>query len=161
MTISTEYINGSNDTEVQALAEEIDLEFLMEDLQKMLASIKMGTDRIRNIVLSLRNFSRIDEAEFKAVDLHDGIKSTLLILQHRLKEKPERPAIVVIRDYGNLPQVECYPGQLNQVLMNILVNAIDALEEANANRTDQEIEANPSQISIHTSMSNSQSVEIA
>ncbi|MBN3897918.1 MAG: HAMP domain-containing protein [Nostoc sp. NOS(2021)] len=150
-----------NDPEVQALAEEIDLEFLMEDLQKMLASIKMGTDRIRNIVLSLRNFSRLDEAEFKAVDLHEGIESTLLILQHRLKDKPERPAIVVIRDYGNLPQVECYPGQLNQVLMNVLVNAIDALDEANANRTYQEIEANPSQIIIRTSLSNSQSVEIA
>ncbi|MEH1937089.1 MAG: ATP-binding protein [Nostoc sp.] len=150
-----------NDPEVQALAEEIDLEFLMEDLQKMLASIKMGTDRIRNIVLSLRNFSRLDEAEFKAVDLHEGIESTLLILQHRLKDKPERPAIVVIRDYGKLPEVKCYPGQLNQVLMNVLVNAIDALDEANANRTYQEIEANPSQIIIRTSLSNSQSVEIA
>ncbi|MEH2281537.1 MAG: ATP-binding protein [Nostoc sp.] len=150
-----------NDPEVQALAKEIDLEFLMEDLQKILASIKMGTDRIRNIVLSLRNFSRLDEAEFKAVDLHEGIESTLLILQHRLKDKPERPAIVVIRDYGKLPEVKCYPGQLNQVLMNVLVNAIDALEEANVNRTYQEIEANPSQIIIRTSISNSQSVEIA
>ncbi|MBN3910819.1 MAG: HAMP domain-containing protein [Nostoc sp. NMS1] len=151
----------SNDPEVQALAEEIDLEFLIEDLQKMLASMKMGTDRIRSIVLSLRNFSRIDEAEFKAVDLHEGIESTLLILQHRLKDKPERPAIVVIRDYGNLPQVECYAGQLNQVLMNVLVNAIDALDEVNANRTVEEIEANPSKISIRTSMSNSEWVEIA
>ncbi|MBC6434155.1 HAMP domain-containing protein, partial [Nostoc sp. HG1] len=151
----------SNDPEVQALAEEIDLEFLIEDLQKMLASMKMGTDRIRTIVLSLRNFSRIDEAEFKAVDIHEGIESTLLILQHRLKDKPECPAIVVIRDYGKLPDVECYPGQLNQVLMNVLANAIDALDEINANRTYQEIEANPSQIIIRTSMSNSQSVEIA
>jgi len=151
----------SNDPEVQALAKEIDLEFLMEDLQKMLASMQMGTDRIRSIVLSLRNFSRMDEAEFKAVDLHEGIESTLLILQHRLKDKPECPAIVVIRDYGKLPQVECYPGQLNQVLMNVLANAIDALDQVNANRSYQEIEANPSQISIRTSISNSQSVEIA
>lgn len=133
----------------------------MEDLQKMLASMQMGTDRIRSIVLSLRNFSRMDEAEFKAVDLHEGIESTLLILQHRLKDKPECPAIVVIRDYGKLPQVECYPGQLNQVLMNVLANAIDALDQVNANRSYQEIEANPSQISIRTSISNSQSVEIA
>ncbi|MBD6617991.1 HAMP domain-containing protein [Komarekiella sp. 'clone 1'] len=151
----------SNDPEVQALADEIDLEFLIEDLQKMLSSMKMGTDRIRNIVLSLRNFSRIDEAEFKAVDIHEGIESTLLILQHRLKDKPECPAIKVIRDYGNLPQVECYPGQLNQVLMNILVNAIDALDEVNAKRNYQEIEENPSQITIRTSMSDSQFVEIA
>lgn len=151
----------SNDPEVQALADEIDLEFLIEDLQKMLSSMKMGTDRIRNIVLSLRNFSRMDEAEFKAVDIHEGIESTLLILQHRLKDKPECPAIEVIRDYGNLPEVECYPGQLNQVLMNILVNAIDALDELNAKRTYQEIEVNSSQITIRTSVSDSQSVEIA
>ncbi|WP_244142039.1 ATP-binding protein [aff. Roholtiella sp. LEGE 12411] len=151
----------SNDPEIQALANEIDLEFLIEDLQKMLSSMKMGTDRIRNIVLSLRNFSRIDEAEFKAVDIHEGIESTLLILQHRLKDKPECPAIEVIRNYSNLPQVECYPGQLNQVLMNILVNAIDALDEVNVKRTYQEIEKDPSQIIICTSVSDSQFVEIA
>ena len=151
----------SNDPEVEALADEIDLEFLIKDLQKMLSSIKMGTDRIRSIVLSLRNFSRMDEAEFKKVDIHEGIESTLLILQHRLKSQPQRPAIEVIRDYGNLPQIECYAGQINQVLMNILVNAIDALDEANAKRTDEEIKANPSQIKICTSVSDSQLVEIA
>ena len=112
--------------EIQIAAEEIDLEFLQEDLPKMLSSMKMGTDRIRQIVLSLRNFSRIDEAEFKAVDIHEGINSTLLILQHRLKDRPERPSIEVIEDYGSLPLVECYAGQLNQVFMNILTNAIDA-----------------------------------
>ncbi|MBD2241835.1 sensor histidine kinase [Aulosira sp. FACHB-113] len=150
-----------DDPEIQALAEEIDLEFLTEDMQKMLSSMKMGTDRIRSIVLSLRNFSRIDEAEFKAVNIHDGIESTLLILQHRLKDKPEHPAIAVIRDYGDLPLVECYPGQLNQVFMNILVNAIDALEEVNSKHTQEENQQNPSQITIRTSVSNTQWVEIA
>jgi len=92
--------------------------------------MKIGTQRIRQIVLSLRNFSRMDEAEFKEVDIHQGIDSTLMILQHRLKEKPNFPAIQVIKNYGNLPLVECYAGQLNQVFMNILVNAIDALEQS-------------------------------
>jgi signal transduction histidine kinase len=153
--------HSSHDPEIQALAEEIDLEFLIEDLQKMLASMKMGTERIRNIVLSLRNFSRMDEAEFKAVDIHEGIESTLLILQHRLKDKPDRPAIEVIKDYSKLPQVECYPGQLNQVFMNILVNAIDALDELDIKRTSQQIEENPSQVIIRTSVVDSQSIEIA
>ncbi|WP_427162661.1 sensor histidine kinase [Aliinostoc sp. HNIBRCY26] len=150
-----------DDPEIQALAEEIDLEFLTDDLQKMLSSMKMGTDRIRSIVLSLRNFSRMDEAEFKAVNIHEGIESTLLILQHRLKNQPELPAIEVIRDYGNLPLVECYPGQLNQVFMNILVNAIDALDEVNLKHTDEEKKANPSQITICTSANDHQWVEIA
>ncbi|PHM08599.1 sensor histidine kinase [Nostoc sp. 'Peltigera malacea cyanobiont' DB3992] len=152
---------SSHDPEIQALAEEIDLEFLIEDLQKILPSMKMGTERIRNIVRSLRNFSRMDEAEFKTVDIHEGIESTLLILQHRLKDKPDRPAIEVIKDYGNLPQAECFPGQLNQVLMNILVNAMDALDEADIKRTSQQIEENPSQITIRTSVVDSQSIEIA
>ncbi|GAB4464182.1 MAG: hypothetical protein OHK0037_17830 [Elainellaceae cyanobacterium] len=116
---------------VQAAAEEIDLEFLQSDLPKMLSSMKLGTDRIRQIILSLRNFSRMDEAEFKSVDIHEGIDSTLMILQHRLKAKPERPEIEVIKDYATLPLVECFAGQLNQVFMNVLVNAIDALEERN------------------------------
>ncbi|MDZ8084901.1 MAG: ATP-binding protein [Nostoc sp. DedQUE12b] len=152
---------SSHDPEIQALAQEIDLEFLIEDLQKILPSMKMGTERIRNIVRSLRNFSRMDEAEFKAVDIHEGIESTLLILQHRLKDKPDRPAIEVVKNYGNLPQVECYPGQLNQVLMNILVNAMDALDELDIKRTCQHIEENPSQITIRTSVVDSQSIEIA
>jgi signal transduction histidine kinase len=147
--------------EIQIAAEEIDLEFLQEDLPKMLSSMKMGTDRIRQIVLSLRNFSRIDEAEFKAVDIHEGINSTLLILQHRLKDRPERPSIEVIQDYGSLPLVECYAGQLNQVFMNILTNAIDALEDGNANRTFQDIQANPNQIKIMTSVVDGPWVQIA
>jgi signal transduction histidine kinase len=109
--------------------EAIDLEFLKEDLPKTLESMKMGANRIREIVLSLRNFSRLDEAEIKDVDIHEGIDSTLLILQHRLKEKAGRPRIEIYKDYIQLPEVECYPGQLNQVFINILTNAIDAIEQ--------------------------------
>ena len=148
-------------TEIQAEAEAFDLEFVQADLPKMLDSMKMGTERIRQIVLSLRNFSRMDEADFKAVNVHEGIDSTLLILQHRLKDRAERPAIQVVREYSNLPLVECYPGQINQAFMNILANAIDALEEANVNRTYQEIKQKPSQITIQTSMSNSEWIKIS
>ncbi|MEG4231658.1 ATP-binding protein [Microcoleus sp. Pol11C3] len=147
--------------EIQAEAEDIDMEFIQADLPKVLDSMKLGTDRIRQIVLSLRNFSRMDEADFKAVDIHEGIDSTLLILQHRLKDKPERPAIQVIRDYGNLPLIECYPGQINQAFMNILANAIDALEEANVKRTYQELKENPNLITIRTTMIDSKWVKIA
>jgi PAS domain S-box-containing protein len=114
--------------EFETLYEEIDLNYIQEDLPKILSSMKVGTGRIRQIVLSLRTFSRMDEAEFKAVDLHEGLDSTLMILQHRLKEKPNFPEIRVIKEYAKLPLVECYAGQLNQVFMNILANAIDALE---------------------------------
>ena len=147
--------------ELQNAAANLDLEFIQEDLPKTLASMRIGTQRIRQIVLSLRNFSRMDEAEFKAVSIHEGIDSTLMILQHRLTARPECPAIAVIQNYANLPLVECYPGSLNQVLMNLLANAIDALEEANAKRTFQEIKDNPSQITIRTYMVDRQWVEIA
>ncbi|HIK31316.1 MAG TPA: GAF domain-containing protein [Oscillatoriales cyanobacterium M4454_W2019_049] len=107
----------------------IDLEFIQEDLPKLLHSMKEGTERIRGIVRSLRSFSRLDESELKTVDVHEGLDSTLMILQHRLKAKSNFPEIAVVKEYGDLPLVECYAGQLNQVLMNLLVNAIDALEE--------------------------------
>ncbi|MBF2027550.1 MAG: PAS domain-containing protein [Oscillatoriales cyanobacterium C42_A2020_001] len=109
--------------------EEVDLEFLSVDLPKVVSSMQIGADRIRQIVLSLRNFSRLDQAEMKSVDIHEGIDSTLLILQHRLKGDSDRPDIQIVKEYGNLPVVECYAGQLNQVFMNILSNALDALEE--------------------------------
>ncbi len=114
---------------LQAEADEIDLDFIMQDLPKVLDSMKVGTERIREIVLSLRTFSRLDEAEYKTVDLHAGLDSTLLILQNRLKVHGPRHEIRVIKDYGPLPGVECYAGPLNQVFMNLLNNAIDALEE--------------------------------
>ncbi|MGD2181267.1 ATP-binding protein [Lusitaniella coriacea] len=110
--------------------EEIELEFLVEDLPKILASINVGTERIRQLVLSLKNFSRLDEAQRKPVDIHEGIESTLLILQHRLKPKSDSQGIEIIKEYGDLPPIECYAGQLNQVFMNVLSNAIDALETA-------------------------------
>ncbi|MGA7937699.1 MAG: ATP-binding protein [Kovacikia sp.] len=116
--------------EIQQRTAEIDLEFLQDDLPKLLSSMKVGVDRIREIVLSLRSFSRLDEAEVKDVDIHDGIDSTLLILQNRLKAKGGHREIQIIKEYGQLPPVECYAGQLNQVFMNILSNAIDALEES-------------------------------
>jgi signal transduction histidine kinase len=115
---------------IQEKAEDLELDFIYEDLPQVVDSIKLGSDRIRQLVLSLRNFSRLDEAECKAVDLHEGINSTLLILQHRLKARPEMSEINICRDFGALPLVECYPSQLNQVFMNLLANAIDALEEA-------------------------------
>ncbi len=114
---------------IQKELEDLDLDFLKADFPKLLKSMKEGANRIREIVLSLRNFSRLDEADMKAVDIHTGIDSTLLILQHRLKATSFRPEIQVIKKYSQLPDVECYAGQLNQVFMNILANAIDALEE--------------------------------
>jgi signal transduction histidine kinase len=114
--------------EIQQQIAALDLEFIKADFPKLLESMSKGAKRIRTIVLSLRNFSRLDEADMKKVDIHEGISSTLLILQHRLKKHPSSPEIQVIQEYGQLPLVECYPSQLNQVLMNILNNAIDALE---------------------------------
>lgn len=116
--------------QIQAEAAAIDLDFIISDLPQMLKSMRIGADRIRQIVLSLRNFSRLDEAEKKPINIHDGIDSTLLILQNRLKPQPDRQGIEVIKEYGDLPLVDCYAGQLNQVFMNILSNAIDALEES-------------------------------
>lgn len=120
--------------EIAALKEAIDLEFLMADLPKVLDSMRMGTDRVREIVRSLRNFSRVDRAKVKAVDIHEGIDNTLLILQHRLKPSGGKKQIQVVKEYGDLPPVACYSGQLNQVFMNILSNAIDALDSARDNQ---------------------------
>ena len=114
-------------TKVTAQIDAINLDFLKEDLLKLLNSMRVGTDRIREIVLSLRNFSRHDEAECKRVNIHQGIDSTLMILQHRLKPTRENPEILVIKDYDQLPAIECYSSQLNQVFMQLLNNAIDSV----------------------------------
>lgn len=116
---------------IQELQESHELEFLKEDLPALLLSVKSGVQRIRDLVLSLRSFSRLGEAEVKKVNIHDGLDSTLVILQHRLNAQSNRPEIRLEKDYSKLPEVECYAGQINQVFLHILNNAIDALEKVN------------------------------
>ena len=136
----------------------MELEFLKEDLPKTLSSMRMGAERIRQIVNSLRTFSRLDESDCKDVDIHAGIDSALVILEHRLKRTTERPAIQVIKQYGDLPLVECYAGQLNQVLMNILTNAVDALEKRD--RDQQAMPQSPKTIKIRTQVLKSEQISI-
>lgn len=136
--------------DLQAYLKQIDLEFIESDLPQILNSIETGTERIRQIVLTLRNFSRLDEAEMKPVDIHEGIDSTLMILQHRLNAQSDRPAIQIIKQYDNLPPVECYASQLNQVFMNILSNAIDALETKCMDAQGTAVSLQPLIITIRT-----------
>jgi two-component system NtrC family sensor kinase len=136
--------------EIQQERKEKDLDFLAEDLPKILSSMSVGVDRICQIVQSLRNFSRHDDSQMKPVNLHEGIDSTLLILNHRLKGNAEKPPIQIVKQYGDLPPVQCFAGPINQVFMNILSNAIDALDDANSRRTCQEMTDNSSQIRICT-----------
>jgi len=131
-------------------AEEIDLDYLVQDLPKMLSSMKIGCDRIKNISTSLRTFSRADTAHKVEADIHEGLNSTLMILRHRLKANEKYPEIQIIKEYGNIPKVKCYLGQLNQVFMNLLANAIDALEESNQGRNFTYLQAHPNQITIRT-----------
>ena len=138
-----------------AIADEIntiDLEFLQEDLPKLINSMQKGVDRIREISTSLRTFSRADSDRPVAFNIHDGLDSTILILKHRLKPNEHRPEIQIVKNYQQLPMVECYAGQLNQVFMNILANGIDALEESNGDRSYLEIQAAPNQITITTEL---------
>ena len=143
---------GTTDQDIRRYRDDIDLDFLMDDLPKMLESMRIGADRIREIVLSLRNFSRLDESDMKRVDIHEGIDSTLLILQNRLKATAGHPGIDVMKCYGELPRVECYAGQLNQVFMNVLSNAIDALDHFNKTRSPEAIAAHPATITIQTDL---------
>jgi signal transduction histidine kinase len=114
---------------IQQIVKQIDLNFLINDQQNLMGAMFRGAERIRSIVEALQNFSRLDEAQMKQVDVHEGIDSTLVMLQHRLKETTNRPAIEVVKEYGDLPLVICYVSELNQVFMHLLNNAIDALEE--------------------------------
>jgi PAS domain S-box-containing protein len=139
--------------EVRNHAEDIDVEFLVEDLPKLIPSMRIASQRIREISNSLRTFSRADTAEKVACDIHEGINSTLLILKYRLKASEKRPAIEVISEYGKLPLIKCFLGQLNQVFMNIIANAIDAFDTASLGQTFAEIEANPQLLTICTEVS--------
>jgi signal transduction histidine kinase len=146
--------------DIQVELEELDIEFLTKDFTQLINSMKIGTERIRNIVKSLRTFSRLDEAELKEVDLHEGIDSTLMILKHRIKAKGERPEIQIIKYYGDLPLVDCYSGQLNQVFMHLFNNAIDALEEKTQHYSLAEIQANLPTITIKTQLIQTHRVQI-
>jgi signal transduction histidine kinase len=149
------------DPEIQDKIEEIDLDFLREDLPQMLSSMKLGAERICELTQTLRNFSRLDTTQIKAVNIHEEIDSTLLILRDRLKEKSGRPALQVIKEYGNLPLVECYGGQLNQVFMNILSNAIDALLQLDEHDSKEGVINHLPTITICTQAVNSDWVKIS
>jgi predicted ATPase/signal transduction histidine kinase len=136
--------------EIKDHAEEIDLDYSLEDLPKILESMNVACTRLTNLSTSLRTFSRADKEYKVPFNIHEGIDSTILILKHRLKANEERPAIEVVTKYGNLPLIECFPGQLNQVFMNILANAIDALEESSNGRSFAERQANRHRITITT-----------
>ncbi|MCW5318555.1 AAA family ATPase [Nostoc sp. KVJ3] len=136
--------------EIVEHAEDIDLDYSLEDLPKMIDSMSMACDRLKNISTSLRTFSRADRDYKVPFNIHQGIDSTILILKHRLKANEQRPAIEVLKNYGNLPQIECFPGQLNQVFMNLFANAIDALEESNHGRTFENIQLKHNCITITT-----------
>ncbi|MDZ7968231.1 MAG: AAA family ATPase [Nostoc sp. DedSLP03] len=146
---------------VAELSQELDLEFMLEDLPKLIDSMKGATERIKGISTSLRTFSRADTEHKVKVNLHEGLDSTLLILKYRLKANENRPAIKVIRNYGNIPEIDCFPGQLNQVFMNILANAIDMFDEIAQQTSFEELENHPQQIAIHTALLSEQNaVEI-
>ncbi len=142
-------------SEIREAAAKMEIDFLVEDLSKIVSSMQVGTERIRQIVVSMRNFSRSDKARIKLVDIHEGLDSTLMILQHRVKAYGEHPGIQIIKEYGDLPRVECCAGQINQVFMNIIGNAIDALDEAiqkgrwaNGNNKNTESPIPSSQLSV-------------
>ena len=144
------------DSELSKKLKKIDLDYVREDFPKLFRAMEDSGERISSISKSLRTFSRTDIEKKQSFDLHEGIDSTLLILRHRLNENDHRPAIEVITQYGNIPEVACFPGQLNQVFMNILANAIDALDEASHGRSFTDITKYPNRITIRTELENQQ-----
>lgn len=136
--------------ELQTAIKKSDLDFLLDDLSKIIQSMQLGTDRVTEIVSYLNNFSRHREAGKKLANLHEGLESTLLILGHRFKRNAHHPAIKLVKEYGTLPLIECFPGEINQVFMNLICNAIDAIEEANKNKDIDTIYQNPGIIKIRT-----------
>ncbi|OJJ25287.1 serine/threonine protein kinase [Roseofilum reptotaenium AO1-A] len=142
--------NASLPEPIMEEIEDLDPEFIAEDFPKLIASMHSGCDRIRNISTSLRTFSRTDTDKKTEFNLHEGLDSTLLILKYRLKANEERPSIKIVKNYGEIPAVKCCPGPINQVFMNILANAIDALNESNEGKTFQEIDTAPNCITIAT-----------
>jgi signal transduction histidine kinase len=147
--------------QIEDFSNKNDVNFIIDDLTKILSSIEVGANRIYEIVLNLRNFSRLDEAGMKPVDIHQGIDSTLLILQHRLKEKSDYQPIEIIKEYSDLPPVECYAGQINQVFMNILSNAIDAIRQKEKEQAKQGIIKQSKCIIIRTQVKNKRHVMIS
>lgn len=146
---------------IQQIAKNIDLNFMIKDLQNLIGAMYRGSDRIREIVRALQHFSRHDEAEMKRVNIHEDIENTLVMLQHRLRETANHPAIVVVKDYGNLPLVTCYASELNQVFMHLLNNAIDAIEEGVGNQSSTPDLLSTPQIQIHTEVTDLNMVKIA
>ncbi|MEM9219347.1 MAG: AAA family ATPase [Cyanobacteria bacterium P01_F01_bin.150] len=136
--------------------EAVELDFVRDDLPKLIQAMKNGGDRIKTISHSLRTFSRADTENKQDFDIHEGLNSTVLILRHRLKANDQRPAIEVLKDYGEIPAIACFPGQLNQVFMNLLANAVDALDEASQKRSLDDLKANPNRISIRTRLKDKQ-----
>ncbi|MCF4966423.1 hybrid sensor histidine kinase/response regulator [Nostoc sp. CMAA1605] len=136
--------------EIQAVIQTNDFSYILDDLYHVIQSMKLGTERVTEIVSSLNKFSRNRETGKKLANLHEALESTLLILGHRLKANPQRPAIEVIKEYGDLPLIDCYLGEISQVFMNLITNAIDAIEESQKNQNYHEILQNPGKIILKT-----------
>ncbi|MGB3292141.1 MAG: ATP-binding protein [Phormidesmis sp.] len=146
--------------EIKKVTKSVDLNFLQKDLSSMLTSIRSGTERVSQIVSALRDFSRLDESDLKTADVHSGLESTLLLLQHRLIATPVRSEIELFKDYGQLPQIECFPRQLNQVFLNILTNAVDAIELASERRQYAQQKRLYGRITIRTAAVDTQWIKI-